>query len=179
MAEVFPELFGPMNTTGLPSSISTSPNRLKFRMVSFVSIVDWVARRISPVVFLLVYAVRCISWPDQVVRTIAPPDGLREQLDRAWNAGLATISLIRFRVNIDEIERRTNKALQAVERSIPNDTLSGGPVHAASHSKPRGTAYNPCPFKRAFNRYPEIGEKHRRQFLPEMEGGLPGASPTG
>ncbi len=38
MAEVFPELFGPMKTTGLPSSISTSPKRLKLRMVSLVSI---------------------------------------------------------------------------------------------------------------------------------------------
>ena len=38
MAEVFPELLGPMKTTGLPSSISTSPKRLKFRMTSLVSI---------------------------------------------------------------------------------------------------------------------------------------------
>ena len=38
IAEVFPELFGPMKTTGSPSSISTSPKRLKFRTVSFVSI---------------------------------------------------------------------------------------------------------------------------------------------
>ena len=38
MAEVFPELLGPMKTTGLPSSISTSPKRLKFWMTSLVSI---------------------------------------------------------------------------------------------------------------------------------------------
>ena len=38
MAEVFPELLGPMKTTGLPRSISTSPKRLKFRMTSLVSI---------------------------------------------------------------------------------------------------------------------------------------------
>ena len=38
IAEVFPELFGPMNTTGFPSSTSTSPKRLKLRMVSLVSI---------------------------------------------------------------------------------------------------------------------------------------------
>ena len=38
MAEVLPELLGPMKTTGLPSSISTSPKRLKLRMVSLVSI---------------------------------------------------------------------------------------------------------------------------------------------
>ena len=38
MAEVFPELLGPIKTTGLPSSISTSPKRLKLRMVSLVSI---------------------------------------------------------------------------------------------------------------------------------------------
>ena len=39
MAEVLPELLGPTNTTGLPSSTSTSSNRLKFRTVSLVSIV--------------------------------------------------------------------------------------------------------------------------------------------
>ena len=38
MAEVLPELFGPMKTTGLPNSISTSPKHLKLLMVSFVSI---------------------------------------------------------------------------------------------------------------------------------------------
>ena len=38
MAEVFPELLGPMKTTGFPSSISTLPKRLKLRMVSLVSI---------------------------------------------------------------------------------------------------------------------------------------------
>ncbi len=37
-ADVFPELFGPMNTTGLPRSTSTSPKRLKFRILIFVSI---------------------------------------------------------------------------------------------------------------------------------------------
>ena len=37
-AEVFPELLGPTKTTGLPSSMSTSPKRLKLRMVSLVSI---------------------------------------------------------------------------------------------------------------------------------------------
>ena len=37
-AEVFPELFGPMNTTGFPSSISTWPNLLKLRMMSLVNI---------------------------------------------------------------------------------------------------------------------------------------------
>ena len=37
-AEVFPELFGPKKTTGLPSSISTLPKRLKFRIVSLVNI---------------------------------------------------------------------------------------------------------------------------------------------
>jgi len=36
-AVVFPELFGPMKTTGLPSSISADVKRLKLRMVSFVS----------------------------------------------------------------------------------------------------------------------------------------------
>ena len=38
MVELFPELLGPMKTTGFPSSISTSPKRLKLRMVSLVSI---------------------------------------------------------------------------------------------------------------------------------------------
>ena len=38
MAEVFPELFGPMNTTGFPNSTSTAPKRLKLRTVSLVSI---------------------------------------------------------------------------------------------------------------------------------------------
>ena len=38
MAEVFPELLGPMKTTALPRSIATSPKRLKFRMTSLVSI---------------------------------------------------------------------------------------------------------------------------------------------
>ena len=38
MAEVFPELLGPKNTTGFPSSTSISPKRLKLRMVSLVSI---------------------------------------------------------------------------------------------------------------------------------------------
>ena len=37
-ADVLPELFGPMKTTGLASGISTSQNRLKFRIVSLVSI---------------------------------------------------------------------------------------------------------------------------------------------
>src|SRR3990172_5437536 len=37
-ADVFPELFGPMKTTGFPSSISSLPNFLKFLIVSFVSI---------------------------------------------------------------------------------------------------------------------------------------------
>ena len=37
MAEVLPELFGPMKTTGLPSSTTSSPKRLKFRTVSLVS----------------------------------------------------------------------------------------------------------------------------------------------
>jgi hypothetical protein len=37
-AVVLPELLGPIKTTGLPSSISTLPNLLKFRTVSFVSI---------------------------------------------------------------------------------------------------------------------------------------------
>ena len=37
MAEVFPELFGPMNTTGFPNSTSTSSKRLKLRAVSLVS----------------------------------------------------------------------------------------------------------------------------------------------
>ena len=37
IAEVLPELFGPMKTTGLPSSTSTSSKRLKLRMVRFVS----------------------------------------------------------------------------------------------------------------------------------------------
>src|SRR5947208_1647121 len=36
-AVVFPELFGPMNTTALPSSISACSNLLKFRIVSLVS----------------------------------------------------------------------------------------------------------------------------------------------
>ena len=35
---VFPALFGPMKTTRSPSSISTSSNTLKLRMMSFVSI---------------------------------------------------------------------------------------------------------------------------------------------
>ena len=38
--DVLPELLGPMKTTGLPSSTSTSPKRLKLRMVIFVSIGD-------------------------------------------------------------------------------------------------------------------------------------------
>ena len=37
MTEVLPELFGPMNTTGLPRSTSTVPKRLKLRTVSLVS----------------------------------------------------------------------------------------------------------------------------------------------
>jgi hypothetical protein len=37
-AVVFPELFGQIKTTGLPNSISTLPNLLKFRTVSLVSI---------------------------------------------------------------------------------------------------------------------------------------------
>ena len=37
MAEVLPELFGPMKTTGLPRSTTSSPKRLKFRTVSLVS----------------------------------------------------------------------------------------------------------------------------------------------
>jgi len=37
IAEVSPELFGPMKTTGLPSSTTISPKRLKFRTVSLVS----------------------------------------------------------------------------------------------------------------------------------------------
>ena len=41
IAEVFPELFGPMSTTGLPNSTSTSPKRLKLRIVSLVSIADY------------------------------------------------------------------------------------------------------------------------------------------
>ena len=45
MAEVFPELFGPMNTTGFPNSTSTSPKRLKLRMVSLVSIRDLLGDR--------------------------------------------------------------------------------------------------------------------------------------
>ena len=38
IAEVFPELFGPLKTTGFPNSISTSPKHWKLRMVSMVSI---------------------------------------------------------------------------------------------------------------------------------------------
>ena len=37
-AEVFPELLGPTSTTGLPNSKLTSSKRLKFLMVTFVSI---------------------------------------------------------------------------------------------------------------------------------------------
>ncbi len=37
-AVVLPELFGPMNTTGLPRSIFTVSKLLKFRMMSVVSI---------------------------------------------------------------------------------------------------------------------------------------------
>ena len=37
-AVVLPELLGPMNTTGFPSSISTSPKFLKLRQINFVSI---------------------------------------------------------------------------------------------------------------------------------------------
>ena len=37
-AVVLPELFGPMKTTGLPSSTSTSPKHLKLRQINFVSI---------------------------------------------------------------------------------------------------------------------------------------------
>ena len=48
MAEVFPELFGPMNATGLPSSISTSSKRLKFRMVSLVSIAHHYTHLLPP-----------------------------------------------------------------------------------------------------------------------------------
>jgi hypothetical protein len=36
-AVVFPELLGPMKTTGLPSSISALVKRLKLRIVSLVS----------------------------------------------------------------------------------------------------------------------------------------------
>ena len=46
MAEVFPELFGPMNTTGFPSSISTFSNRLKLRMDSFVNMVKFLDPRV-------------------------------------------------------------------------------------------------------------------------------------
>ena len=38
MAEVFPELFGPMKTTGFPNSTSTSPKRLKLRIVRLASV---------------------------------------------------------------------------------------------------------------------------------------------
>ena len=38
IAEVFPELFGTLKTTGFPKSISTSPKHWKLRMVSMVSI---------------------------------------------------------------------------------------------------------------------------------------------
>jgi len=38
LAVVLPELFGPTNPTGLPSSISASSKRLKMRMVILVSI---------------------------------------------------------------------------------------------------------------------------------------------
>ena len=37
IAEVLPELLGPIKTTGLPSSISTEPKRLKLRIVRLVS----------------------------------------------------------------------------------------------------------------------------------------------
>ena len=43
MADVLPELLGPMKTTGLPSSISTDSKRLKLRTVRWVSMEgDWI-----------------------------------------------------------------------------------------------------------------------------------------
>ena len=49
IADVFPELLGPMKTTGFPSSMSTSPKRLKLRIVRLVNMAHIVLEYITDV----------------------------------------------------------------------------------------------------------------------------------